>query len=88
MTERGIVGAAITIIGLWRILNGGVSDLFYVVMKQIGLKTASALPVDIDIQGFVWDISLGTLIILAAPAILNMIFGRKLTWLRQADRGE
>lgn len=49
MTERGIVGAAITIMGLWRILNGGVNDLFYVVAKQMGLKTASVLPVVIDI---------------------------------------
>jgi hypothetical protein len=77
MTERGIVGAAITIMGLWRILNGGVNDLFYVVAKQMGVKTASSLPVIIDIQGLVWDALLGTLIILAAPAILNMIYGGK-----------
>jgi len=77
MTERGIVGAAITIMGLWRILNGGVNDLFYVVAKQAGLKTPSSLPVIIDIQGLAWDVLLGTLIILAAPAILSLIYGSK-----------
>jgi hypothetical protein len=77
MTERGIVGAAITIMGLWRILNGGVSDLFYIVVKQMALKTASTLPVVIDIQGFIWDALMGTIIIMAAPAILNMIYGGK-----------
>ena len=77
MTERGIVGAAITIMGLWRILNGGVNDLFYVVAKQMGLKTASSLPVVMDIQGVIWDVLLGVVIILAAPAIVNMIYGGK-----------
>jgi hypothetical protein len=48
-----------------------------VVAKQMGLKTASSLPVVMDIQVLVWDALLGTLIILAAPAILNMIYGGK-----------
>jgi hypothetical protein len=54
MTERGLVGAAITIMGLWRILNGSVNDLYFVVIKQMGLKTASTLPVAIDLEGLIW----------------------------------
>jgi hypothetical protein len=77
MTERGIVTAAITIMGLWRIFNSGVSELYYVVIKQMGLKTGSMLPVIIDIQSLIWDVVLGTIIILAAPAIAAMIYGSK-----------
>ena len=79
MTERGIVRAAITIIGLWRILDGGVGALYYVVIKQLGLKTASVIPVAIDIETVVWDALLGTIIVLAAPAIVKMIYGDKAT---------
>ena len=76
MTERGLVTAAITIIGLWRILNGGMNSLYYVVVKQMGLKTTSMLPVATDIQAVIWNVLVGVVVILAAPAIASMIFGK------------
>jgi len=75
MTERNIVGAAITVFGLWRIFYGGMNDLFYVVVKQMGLRTASQMPVAIDIEGLVFDVLVGVIIIIAAPAILDLIYG-------------
>lgn len=77
MTEQGALKTAIRIIGLWRIFEGSANSLYYVVVKQLGLPTASPLPVKTDIQSFFFDLVLGVLIIGAAPAITQMICGSK-----------
>jgi len=77
MTERGLVTAAITMMGLWRIFNDGVTNLYYVVVKQLGLKTGSMLPVAVDIQSLVWAVLFGVITILAAPTIADVIYGKQ-----------
>ena len=66
---------AIRFIGLWRIFINGGNSLYYVVIKQIGMKTPSGLPVSIDIQALIFDLILGIAIIAAAPAVAQMIVG-------------
>ena len=66
---------AIRFIGLWRIFINGGNSLYYVIVKQIGMKTQSGLPVSIDIQALIFDLVLGIAIIAAAPAVAQIIVG-------------
>jgi|1185.fasta_scaffold125842_3 hypothetical protein len=68
---------AIRFIGLWRIFINGGNSLYYVIVKQIGMKTQSGLPASIDIQALIFDLVLGIAIIAAAPAVAQMIVGAK-----------
>jgi hypothetical protein len=77
MSEERLVGAAIRIIGLWRIFYMGGNALYYVIAKDLGLKTTSTQPISVDLQNFVFECLLGTAIIFAAPAIVHLIYGRK-----------
>jgi hypothetical protein len=77
VNEERLLGAAIRIIGLWRIFFDGGNALYFVIVKDIGLKTQSALPITLDLQGLVFNLVLGAAIILATPAILHLIYGRK-----------
>jgi hypothetical protein len=76
MNEERLVGVAIRILGLWRIFVDGGNALYFVIVKDLGLKTPSSLPVAVDLQNLVFNLVLGTAIILAAPAILHVMFGR------------
>jgi hypothetical protein len=68
---------AIRFIGLWRIFINGGNSLYYVIVKQIGMKTQSGLPASIDIQALIFDLVLGIAIIAAAPAVAQMVVGAK-----------
>ena len=77
MGEANILANAIRFIGLWRIFINGGNSLYYVVIKQIGIKTQSIMPVLIDIQALIFDLVLGIAIIAAAPAVAQMIVGNR-----------
>lgn len=77
MGERNMLANAIRFIGLWRIFINGGNSLYYVVVKQIGIKTQSILPASIDIQALIFDLVLGIAIIVAAPAVAQMIVGTR-----------
>lgn len=77
MGERNMLANAIRFIGLWRIFINGGNSLYYVVVKQIGIKTQSILPASIDIQALIFDLVLGIAIIAAAPAVAQMIVGTR-----------
>ena len=77
MGERNILANAIRFIGLWRIFINGGNSLYYVVVKQIGIRTQSILPVSMDIQALIFDLVLGIAILAAAPAVAQMIVGAR-----------
>ena len=77
MGERNMLANAIRFIGLWRIFINGGNSLYYVVVKQIGIKTQSILPASIDIQALIFDLALGIAIVAAAPAVAQMIVGTR-----------
>jgi hypothetical protein len=77
MNEERLLGAAIRILGLSRIFVERHNALCFVIVKDLGLKTPSGLPVAVDLQGFVFNLLLGAAIILGTPAILHVIYGRK-----------
>ena len=77
VTEQRMLANAIRFIGLWRIFINGGNSLYYVIVKQIGMKTQSGLPASIDIQALIFDLVLGIAIIAAAPAVAQMIVGAK-----------
>jgi hypothetical protein len=78
MGEHNMLTNAIRFIGLWRIFINGGNSLYYVIVKQIGMRTQSGLPASIDIQALIFDLVLGIAIIAAAPAVAQMIGGSKL----------
>ena len=77
MAEQQVLANAIRIIGLWRIFINGGNSLYYVIVKQIGIRTQSMVPASIDIQALIFDLVLGIAIIAAAPAVAPMIVGNK-----------
>jgi hypothetical protein len=68
---------AIRFIGLWRIFINGGNALYYVVVKQLMHATAQGLPVSMDIQALIFDLVLGIAVIVAAPAVAQMIVGTR-----------
>ena len=68
---------AIRFIGLWRIFINGGNALYYLIAQQLAHGTAPNMQVGMDIQALVFDLVLGIAIIVAAPAVAQMIVGRK-----------
>jgi hypothetical protein len=68
---------AIRFIGLWRIFINGGNALYYVIAQQLAHGTASGPQVSMEIQALIFDLVLGFAIIVAAPAVAQMIVGRK-----------
>jgi hypothetical protein len=77
VSERNILACAIRIVGLWRIFINGGNALYYVVVKQLTHATAQGLPVSMDIQALIFDLVLGIAVIVAAPAVAQMIVGTR-----------
>ena len=68
---------AIRFIGLWRIFINGGNALYYLIAQQLAHGTAPNMQVGMDIQALVIDLVLGIAIIVAAPAVAQMIVGTK-----------
>lgn len=77
MTEQRLVSAAIRIIGLWRILMGGGTSLYYVLAKQLGVVMSNTTPLATEWFTLIFEVLLGVIIVLAAPFIAQAIFGTK-----------
>ncbi len=77
MTEQRLVSAAIRIIGLWRIFYQGGGALYYVLAKHLNITTPSTLPLTYYWSAFLYEVVLGSIIVLAAPFIAQVIFGTK-----------
>lgn len=77
MAEDRILANVIRFIGLWRVFINGGNALYYVIAKQVGARTQSILPATIDLQALIFDLVLGIAIIVAAPAVAQLILGRK-----------
>ena len=77
MTEQRMLANAIRFIGLWRIFINGGSALYYLIAQQLAHGTAAGPQVWMDIQALIFDLALGIAIIVAAPAVAQMIVGTK-----------
>jgi hypothetical protein len=66
---------AIRFIGLWRIFINGGNALYYLIAQQLMHGIARGPQVEADIQALVFDLVLGIAIIIAAPAVAQMIVG-------------
>jgi len=68
---------AIRFIGLWRIFINGGNALYYLIAQQLAHGTAAGPQAWMDIQALIFDLVLGIAVIVAAPAVAQMIVGRK-----------
>jgi hypothetical protein len=76
MTEQRFLANAIRFIGLWRIFINGGNALYYLIVRQLTHATASGPLVSADIQALIFDLVLGIAVIVAAPAVAQMIVGK------------
>ena len=68
---------AIRFIGLWRIFINGGNALYYLIAWQLAHGPNSVPQVWADIQALIFDLVLGIAIIVAAPAVAQMILGTR-----------
>ena len=68
---------AIRFIGLWRIFINGGNALYYVIVQQLTHGVTSSPQVWAEIQALIFDLVFGIAIIVAAPAVAQMIIGTK-----------
>ena len=68
---------AIRFIGLWRIFINGGNALYYVIVKQLTHGAGLGSFVWVDIQALIFDLVLGIAVIVAAPAVAQMILGTR-----------
>ncbi|HEY8253984.1 MAG TPA: hypothetical protein VIG39_05045 [Rhizomicrobium sp.] len=77
MGEATMLANAIRFIGLWRIFINGGNALYYLIAQQLAHGTAAGPQVWMDIQALIFDLVLSTAVIVAAPAVAQMIVGTK-----------
>lgn len=75
MGEANMLANASRFIGLWRIFINGGNALYYLIAQRLAHGTAPNMQVSTDIQALVFDLVLGIAIIVAAPAVAQMIVG-------------
>lgn len=73
MGEANMLANAIRFIGLWRIFINGGNALYYLIAQQLAHGTAAGPQVWTDIQALIFDLVLGIAVIVAAPAVAQMI---------------
>jgi hypothetical protein len=73
MTEQQIVGAGIRLIGLYRILQAGGNDLYYLFGGRGALPVGTD-PTVVGMQALIVNLVLGVAIIAFAPAIVRLIY--------------
>ena len=73
MGEANMLANAIRFIGLWRIFINGGNALYYLIARQLAHGTAAGPQVWTDIQALIFDLVLGIAVIVAAPAVAQMI---------------
>jgi hypothetical protein len=75
MAEQQMLANAIRFIGLWRIFINGGNALYYLIARQLTHLGSPPL-VSEDIRALAFDLVLGIAIIVAAPAVAQMITGK------------
>ncbi len=76
MTGREGFGLAIRIAGGWKILES-LTDVYYVLVKMLRLPTGSALPIQVDIDTFVFRFLIGSLLIIFADVLVKLVYGAR-----------
>ena len=73
MTPRDLLGVLIRAAGLGNIIMA-LYDVYYVIVKLLGLPTGSTFPVSVNIQASLFFAALGIGIILCAPIIEKLAY--------------
>ena len=75
MLPRELLGVFVRLAGLGLILFA-VFDLYYVIVKLVGLPTSSNIPVGRDVQGLITYLGLGVVVLFGARWIVRLAYWR------------
>jgi hypothetical protein len=75
--EQQMLANIIRLVGLWRIFINGGNALYYLVVRQLTHATAAGPLLAADIQALIFDLVLGIAVIVAAPALAQLIVGAR-----------
>ncbi|MGA0600008.1 hypothetical protein ACO2Q3_04805 [Caulobacter sp. KR2-114] len=76
MTGREAFALAIRIGGAWKVLES-FSDIYFMVVKVLGLPTTSTLPLAVDVETFLYRFGLGLVLILLADPLARVFYRAK-----------
>ena len=77
MGEQQMLANIIRLVGLWRIFINGGNALYYLVVQQLTHGPVAGPQVTADIQALIFDLVLGIAVIVAAPALAQLIVGAR-----------
>jgi len=75
MTVREGFGLAVRIGGAWKLLES-FCDLYFIIVKSTGLPTGSTLPIQFDIDAFIYRFLIGLCLIITADFIVKLVYGQ------------
>ena len=73
MAPQDLLGVFVRLAGLG-FIQAGFFDLYYIVIKTLGLQTQSQLPLWADVRGFALYFMWGLIIIFAARPIVGLAY--------------
>ncbi len=73
MTARELLGVVVRLAGLASIV-ASLFDLYYVIVKTLGIQTASQVPVERDVRGFLLYLIFGVAIVAGAKLIVRLAY--------------
>ena len=73
MAPQDLLGVFVRLAGLG-FIQAGLFDLYYIVIKTLGVQTQSQLPLWVDVRGFVLYLTWGLIIIFAARPIVGLAY--------------
>lgn len=74
MKPRDLFGVLVRFAGLGFIIFA-MFDFYYVVVKSLGLSTASRVPIGEDIRGTMFYLVLGLILLLGAKLVVRLVYG-------------
>ncbi len=54
-----------------------LNDVYFVVVKMLGLPTGSSLPIEVDVDTFVFRVLIGSLLIVCADGLVRLVYGAR-----------
>lgn len=73
MSATDVIGVIVRLAGLG-FIQTGLFDLYYVVVKIIGIQTQSKLPLSWDVRGFLLYSIWGIILIVSAKSIARLAY--------------
>jgi hypothetical protein len=73
MSGSDVIGVIVRLAGLG-FIQTGLFDLYYVVVKIVGIQTQSKLPLSWDVRGFLLYFVWGIILIVGANSIARLVY--------------